>query len=133
MRGDGRVFQRGQIWWVAYYHDGREHRESSKSRERKDAVRLLRTRIGEIAAGTAQHAPVSSRAGTRAITMQDLFDLVENHYQTQQSFQRNQQLVFTAPAPPFRGMHRPGLHEPGHQPLHDRHAAGGAQGANHQP
>ena len=43
MRGDGRVFRRGQIWWVAYYHDGREHRESSKSRERKAAVRLLRT------------------------------------------------------------------------------------------
>ena len=81
MRGDGRVFRRGQIWWVAYYHDGREYRESSKSRERKDAVRLLRTRIGEIAAGTAQHSPVSGRAGTRAIRMQDLFDLVENHYQ----------------------------------------------------
>ena len=81
MRGDGRVFRRGQIWWVAYYHDGREHRESSKSRERKDAVRLLRTRIGEIAAGTAQHSPVYGQAGTRAITMQDLFDLVENHYQ----------------------------------------------------
>ena len=81
MRGDGRVFRRGQIWWVAYYHDGREHRESSKSRERKDAFRLLRTRVGETAAGTAQHSPVSGRAGTRAVTMQDLFDLVENHYQ----------------------------------------------------
>ena len=81
MRGDGRVFQRGQIWWVAYYHDGREYRESSKSRERKAAVRLLRTRIGEIAAGTARHAPASGRAGRRTVTMQDLFDLVENHYQ----------------------------------------------------
>ena len=80
MRGDGRVFQRSQIWWVAYYVDGREHRESSKSRERKEAVRLLRRRIGEIASGTAQHLPASRRAITRAATMHDLFDLVEHHY-----------------------------------------------------
>lgn len=81
MRGDGRVFQRGQVWWVAYYHGGREFRESSKSQERKDAVRLLRTRIGVIAAGTAHHSPISGRARRRVVTMQNLFDLLENYYQ----------------------------------------------------
>ena len=81
MRGDGRVFQRGQIWWVAYYHDGREHRESSKSRERKDAIRLLRQRIGEIAAGTFLDISVPKRPGTRAVTMHELFDLAEHNYQ----------------------------------------------------
>ena len=81
MRGDGRVFQRGQIWWVAYYHDGREHRESSKSREHKEAVRLLRQRVGEAAAGTVQRRPGYRRAGTRAVTMHDLFDLLEQYYQ----------------------------------------------------
>ena len=81
MRGDGRVFQRGQIWWVAYYQGGREYRESSKSRERKEAVRLLRQRVGEIAAGTIQRRPVYRRAGTRTVTMHDLFDLLEHHYE----------------------------------------------------
>ena len=81
MRGEGRVFQRGQFWWVAYYHDGREYRESSKSRERKEAVRLLRQRVGEAAAGTVQGRPVHRRAGTRTVTMLDLFDLLEQYYQ----------------------------------------------------
>ena len=77
MRGNGRVFQRGLIWWVAYYDNGRECRESSGSRERKDAVRMLRQRLGEVAAG-ARHAP---QRPTRAVLMQDLFDLVEHSFQ----------------------------------------------------
>ena len=79
MKGNGRVFQRGLIWWIAYYDHGREHRESSKSRERKDAVRLLRQRVGEVATG-AICSPVSRRKGTRVVMMQDLFDLVEQNY-----------------------------------------------------
>ena len=80
MRGDGRVFKRDKIWWVAYYQDGRERRESSKSRERKEAVRLLRQRVGEIAAGTVQHRPASRPAGTRSVTMLELFDLLERNH-----------------------------------------------------
>ena len=80
MRGDGRVFRRGQIWWVAYYQDGQEYRESSESKERKEAVRLLRRRIGEVAAGTVRRAPPSVRSASRAISMPDLFDLLENHH-----------------------------------------------------
>ena len=88
MRGDGRVFRRGQIWWLAYYHHGQEHRESSKSRERKDAVRLLRRRIGEIAAGTLQHFPGSGHEGTQTPTMHHLFDLLENNYRLKNRMSR---------------------------------------------
>ena len=80
MKGDGRVFQRGEIWWVAYYHDGREYRESSESRQRKEAVRLLRQRVGEVAAGIVQGRSVCRPSGTRAVRMHDLFDLLENHF-----------------------------------------------------
>ena len=80
MRGNGRVFQRGSIWWVAYYDNGREYRESSKSRERKDAIRLLRQRIGYIAAGTFRHLPASSRTDGTPITMHDLLDHLEHNY-----------------------------------------------------
>ena len=79
MKGDGRVFQRKEIWWVAYYKDGRECRESSKSRERREAVRLLRRRVGEVAAGAPRQVPSSRGEETRAVTMLDLFDLLENH------------------------------------------------------
>ena len=73
MRGNGRVFRRGQIWWVAYYQEGREYRESSKSRERKVAVRLIRQRLGEVAAGMSH--PVR-----RAVMMEDLLDLLADNY-----------------------------------------------------
>ena len=76
MRGNGRVFKRGQIWWVAYYDNGREFRESSGSRERKDAVKKLRQRLGEVAAG-AVHVP---QRRARVVMMRELFDLLEDHY-----------------------------------------------------
>ncbi len=81
MKGDGRVFRRGELWWVAYYHEGREYRESSKSRERKEAVRLLRQRVGEVSAGVLQGRPVSRRAGTHRVTMLGVLDLLEQYYQ----------------------------------------------------
>ena len=79
MRGSGRVFQRGSIWWIAYYHSGQEYRESSKLRERKDAVRLLRQRLGEVASG-ALLVSRPDRTKAQIVMMQDLFDLVEEHY-----------------------------------------------------
>ena len=80
MKGNGRVFQRGQVWWIAYYDNGRECRESSGSRERKEAVKLLRLRLGEVAAGVT-HSAAPKRPRTRAVTMQDLFDLLEHNHQ----------------------------------------------------
>ena len=80
MKGNGRVFQRGQVWWIAYYDNGRERRESSGSRERKEAVRLLRLRLAAVVSGVVQ-APTPKPKPAPAVTMQDLFDLVEQHYQ----------------------------------------------------
>jgi hypothetical protein len=52
MRGTGRVFQRSKsaMWWFAYYHQGREHRESSGSTDRKAALRGLKERLREVGA-----------------------------------------------------------------------------------
>jgi integrase len=52
MRGDGRIYQRGTIWWVQYAHRGTCVRESSKSTDRRVAQRLLQER--RRTAGTAQ-------------------------------------------------------------------------------
>jgi len=54
-RGTGRIFRRGQVFWVAYHgpdprHPSRRKRffESAGSAERRDADRLLRQRLREI-------------------------------------------------------------------------------------
>ena len=47
MRGFGRVYRRGRIWWIAYSARGVERRESSGSTVKEDAKNLLKDRIGE--------------------------------------------------------------------------------------
>jgi integrase len=47
----GRVYQRGQVWWVQYWYRGRLYRESSESSRRSAAVKLLRRRQGEMGRG----------------------------------------------------------------------------------
>ena len=80
MKGNGRVFQRGRLWWIAYYENGREQRESSGSRERKEAVKLLRQRLGEVVFSMT-HSAAPKMEPAPAVTMQDLFDLVEQDHQ----------------------------------------------------
>jgi integrase len=48
IRGEGRIFQRGAIWWVAYSRNGHEMRESSQSKDERDARKLLRRRLEEL-------------------------------------------------------------------------------------
>ena len=47
MRGEGRVFKRGEIWWLAYNKRGQECRESSQSSDEEFARRLLAGRIAQ--------------------------------------------------------------------------------------
>jgi len=51
MRGDGRIYKRGRVYWIAYYHHGREVRESAQTEDAKIARRKLRERMRT--AGTA--------------------------------------------------------------------------------
>ena len=50
MRGQGRVYQRGDKWWVAYYVRGKEYRESAGA-TKAEAKRYLKKRLGEINSG----------------------------------------------------------------------------------
>ena len=47
MRGQGRVFRRGKVWWIGYNHRGQECRESSRSTIKREAGRLLTQRLAE--------------------------------------------------------------------------------------
>ena len=51
MRGNGRVFLRGRVWWIAYSHRGQEYRESSQSDKKAAAQALLRTRLSALEQG----------------------------------------------------------------------------------
>lgn len=48
MRGLGRVFKRGSVFWVSYWHRGKENRESLGSENKTEAKKLLKKRLGEI-------------------------------------------------------------------------------------
>lgn len=48
LRGDGRVFKRGATWWIAFYVDGKEQRESAKTTDPTKAERHLRRRQKEV-------------------------------------------------------------------------------------
>lgn len=50
-RGLGRLYRRGQIWWIQYCFRGRVYRESSGSEVRADAAKLLRRRHAEMGRG----------------------------------------------------------------------------------
>ena len=55
----GEIRRRGEIWWVRYYREGRRHEESSRSRKKGDAERLLKLREGDVARGV----PVTPKIG----------------------------------------------------------------------
>jgi integrase len=75
MRGMGRIFKRGPIYWIAYYHRGKEFRESSYSDSEKEARRLLKKRIGE--AGTGRFRGVREER----VTFEDLANSLLTDYQ----------------------------------------------------
>ena len=54
--GEGRVYKRGRTWWVQYYVDGEQVRESSKSELKTVALDILQERL--VAARAGQLAPV---------------------------------------------------------------------------
>lgn len=55
----GQLRKRGSIWWIRYYRSGRRHEESSHSRKKGDAERLLKTREGDVARGV----PITPKIG----------------------------------------------------------------------
>ena len=74
MRDIGRVFKRGSIWWIAFYHRGQEYRETSSSESEPKARKLLKKRLGEINGG--RFIPDEGR-----VTFENLVSDLVNDYQ----------------------------------------------------
>jgi integrase len=73
---DGGVFSRGGIWWIAYYVNGQEHRESARSDRESDARRLLKDRLKQIHGGRYV-GPQEER-----LMVSDLLDALITHLET---------------------------------------------------
>lgn len=74
--GAGRLYRRGETWWIDFSFEGERYRESSGSTRKKDARSLLQQRMKEIADGT--FAPNADD-----VTLGDLCELIEDDYITQ--------------------------------------------------
>ena len=75
MRGLGRIFKRGSVYWIAYSYRGKEFRESSDSKSEAQAQRLLKKRIGEMGRGRLI-GPVEER-----VTFDDMATALTHDYQ----------------------------------------------------
>lgn len=75
MRGTGSVYKPSdrEVWWIKYFTRGRAFSESSGSRNRKDAEKLLRRRLKEVGADDLGLRPFIGPDGDR-ITVSDLID-----------------------------------------------------------
>lgn len=76
--GTGYCYQRRAIWWISISHRGRRVRESSGSKKRADAVRLLKRRLGEIGAG------IYAGASEERVLFEDLMQMISDDYEVQQ-------------------------------------------------
>jgi integrase len=75
MRGLGRIFKRGSVYWIAYYHRGKEYRESSESESESQARKLLKKRLGEMGSGKLI-GPVEER-----VTFEEMIEDLLRDYQ----------------------------------------------------
>jgi integrase len=72
-KGDGSIFQRGAVWWIKYYRNGKPYRETSGSEKESEARKLLKKRLGEIAIGRFI-GPDAERVTIRELAEQFLND-----------------------------------------------------------
>jgi hypothetical protein len=79
--GRGRIWRRGTVWWISYYQNGIEQRESSKSTVYAAALDLLRKRQGEQEAGTLL------AASARTLTVNQALALLGERLQGQRTAQ----------------------------------------------
>lgn len=71
--GTGRIYRRGNVWWIDYSFRGERHRESSGSTKKKKAKALLRQRMEEMGQG-------GPMVDEEEVTFSDLRDVVETDY-----------------------------------------------------
>ena len=72
--GTGRIYRRGNVWWLDYGFRGERYRETSGSHRKGDARALLKKRMAEMGRGQL----VGPRA--ERVTFEDLIGMIEDDY-----------------------------------------------------
>ncbi len=72
--GTGRIYRRGNTWWIDYGFRGERYRESTGSHRKGDATALLRKRMEEMGRGQLV-GPREER-----VTFEDLMGMIEDDY-----------------------------------------------------
>ena len=85
----GRIYERGNIWWIQYYGQGQLFRESTHSDLKSAATSLLKLREGEIRQG---RLPALRAEKTTFEELAELF-LQDYHINGRKTLQRAQELV----------------------------------------
>jgi integrase len=70
----GSVYLRGAIWWISFHFRGKRYYESSGSRVKSDAIKLLRKRQGETGRGHLLGPDVERT------TFEDLAEMIRDDY-----------------------------------------------------
>jgi len=97
--GSGTIYQRGDIWYVSFWADGRQIQKSSGSRKRQDAVRLRDQLLGKKVRGE-----LGNTAAERVTCGEILDDLLEHAKSNfKASTEKIWRLVIEANIRPFFG------------------------------
>jgi integrase len=73
-RGTGSLRLRGTIWWLRYFHNGKQVEESAHTSDEQQAKKLLRRKLKD--ADTERHEAPQARK----VTIEDLADLIRADY-----------------------------------------------------
>ena len=87
---NGRIYKRGGVWWIDYWHRGKRIRESSHSTKKREAGDLLRRRLEEMGRGRLI-GPSAEK-----LSLEDIAFSLENTEYEPESFPG---LVFRLPEP----------------------------------
>ncbi len=100
--GAGTIFQRGKIWYVSFWADGRQIQKSSGSTKRQDAVRLRDKLLGKKARG--EMGPAAADKVTCGELLEDLLEHAKHNVKA--STEKIWKLVVEASLRPFFGHRR---------------------------
>jgi integrase len=79
MRGDGRIYLRGSIWWACYSLRGVQHRESTGTSDEKQAGKFLRARLKEVHADQLGARPFVTPKANK-LTVAQLLEALKTDY-----------------------------------------------------
>ncbi len=73
--GEGTLYLRGNVWWIAYSVRGKKRRESTGTTKRSEAAKVLQARL------TAQREGRANSTSAERVTFADLREILKTSYE----------------------------------------------------